>query len=172
MDIRYYRKCKQIERLQGSFKHRTYNLLEHQYMVAVLFRHFALTESIEYDLEVFDMVMHHDILEAETTDLIYTVKNINQATKSAWEIIEGEVLAKNFQLKEFTDEKFKEKMTAEQHRMFKACDILDLWIFCKEEQAIGNKSIGIHEVIGRCEELVYGRFKFDSVIEFMENYEF
>ena len=146
--------------------------MSHQFMVAALFRHFAITEGIEYDLEVFDLVFHHDMLEVETTDLIYPVKGYSKATKEAWSVIESEVLKSHFQLKQFSDENIKAKLNDEQHRMFKACDVLDLWIFCKEEQAIGNKSIGIHEVIGRCEELIYVKFHFDSVIEFMENYEF
>ena len=52
--------------------------------------------------------------------------------------------------------------------MFKVCDYLDLWVFCKEEIRIGNQDKNILRTINKCEELVSN--KFDSVDLFMKNY--
>ena len=170
MNIKYYRKCKNIERLQGAFKHRTYNLMEHQWGVAMLFRHFASVEDIAYDINVLDMVLHHDILEVETTDLLYPIKNLNNKTKEAWGVIEGEVIKNHFQLDRYSDKNIKETLTESQFNLFKVCDLLDLWIFAKEEQAIGNSSISIYEVIQNCEQLILGKYK--MVDKFIKGYEF
>lgn len=170
MDINYYRKCKNIRRLQGTFIHREYNLLEHQYMVAVLFKNFASIEDISFDFNVFDKILHHDILEVETTDLIYTVKNFNEKTKQAWQDIENEILLKHFQLRKYSDHSIKSSLTENQFELFKVCDLLDLWIFCKEEKTAGNNNKQILEVISNCENLILN--KFDSVTKFINTYEF
>lgn len=170
MDIKYYRKCKNIERLQGSYKHRSYNLLEHQYVVAVLFKHFASLEDISYGMPEFDKILHHDILEVETTDLIYTVKNLNEETKKAWNKIEEEVIKEHFQLRNYSDENIKMSLNEYQFKLFKVCDMLDLWIFCKEEMILGNRSINMKLVIDNCEKAILG--KFESVDKFMKEYEY
>ena len=169
MEIKYYRKLKNIERLSGTFKHRSYNLLEHQYMVAVLFRHFASKDNVPYDINVLDLVMHHDILEVETGDLIHTVKSLNDVTKDSWNKIEEEILKEHFQLGKYSDEALKSGMSTLQHKLFKACDVLDLWIFSKEEVSIGNKNKNLIDVIGRCEKLIPRDFH--SINKFMADYD-
>ena len=47
-------------------------------------------------------------------------------------------------------------MTEEQRILFKVCDYLDLWIFCKQEEALGNTTIGNKTVIDNCKKLIYG----------------
>lgn len=166
--IEYYRKTLNIKRIQGTHLHRNYNLAEHQYGVGMLFRHFCRCEDIPYDLEVYDAVLHHDIVEVETTDLLWHIKNQNEATKAAWAIIENEVVNKHFPLKPFSDESLKKTMNSIQHKMFKVCDYLELWLFCKEEVRLGNKNPEILIIIDNCEGMILGRFEFVDL--FIEEY--
>jgi len=154
--------------MSGSIKHRSYNLLEHQFMVAVLFRMFAAKEDVAYNMQVFDLVLNHDNLEAITGDLVYPVKNASGKTRLAWEIIEKEIVAIHPKLERYSDENIKEGMTELQRKLFKACDYLDLWIFLKEEVALGNSSKDILGMISNCERLIPKDFK--SVNKFMETY--
>lgn len=169
MEIKYYRKMKNVDRLSGTAKHRSYNLLEHSYMVAMLFKHFASKENVAYTMAEFDLVLHHDILEVETGDLIYTVKNLNSETKECWGRIEELVIEKNFQLQRYSDENIKSGLSNLQYSLFKCCDLLDLWIFCKEEIALGNNTINMLIITERCVELIGDKFK--SIKKFMEGYE-
>jgi 5'-deoxynucleotidase YfbR-like HD superfamily hydrolase len=169
MDIKYYRKMKNIERLSGTFKFRPYNLLEHSYMVLVLFRHFASKEDVSYDMNTLDFVIHHDGLESISTDLIWPVKNFSKITKDCWKKIEEEIVKKHHQLERYSDHNIKENLTPIQYSLFKACDMLDLWIFLKEEWAIGNHSKKIEEALENCVNLVPKEFK--HIQKFMEEYE-
>lgn len=166
--INYYRKMKDLDRLNGKFKHRSYNLIEHSYMVTVLFRHFAFKEDIAYDMQVIDTIMHHDIVETVTSDLPYTVKNHSEKTKTLWGELEKDVVNSFPFLKRYSDEGIKELLSEIQHDLFKVCDLLDLWIFLKEEKSYGNNSFDVNDIIIRCEELIEG--KFIHVDKFMESY--
>jgi len=172
IDIKYYRKMKNIDRMAMGFKNRPYNLLEHCYGVGMLFRHFASLENVPYDINVWDIVLHHDIVEVETTDLPYTIKNFSQVTKQAWEEIEDELVSRHFQLEPYSDAEIKSSLTPLQFALFKACDMLDLWIFCKEEQAIGNKTRFVQEIVDNCIKVLNSlEFKFTKIIKFVETYE-
>lgn len=168
MDVQYYRKMKYVDRLTRHSKHRSYNLLEHSYMVAVLFRKFAAKEDIAYDMQVFDFVLHHDIVEVVSSDLPYDVKNLTAATKKAWGSIEDEVVSAHHQLSRYSDDEIKSAMSQIQYALFKACDLLDLWLFLKEEEAMGNKTKTIYQMIDKCETLLRG--KFISIDKFIDSY--
>lgn len=172
MDIKYYRKMKNIERLSMMFTNRKYNLLEHSYMVTVLFRKFASLEDVAYDMSVLDLVMNHDAVESVTSDLPWPVKSFSIKTSEAWGEIEKEVIKKNFQLEKYSDLNLKSGMTALQYELFKICDILDLWLFIKEEIAIGNRTIDILEVENNCKLLMSNVNKFPHINKFIKEYEF
>ena len=167
MDIFYYRKLKNLDRLNGKFKLRNYNLIEHSYMVAMLFKHFAKIEDVCYDPQVFDAILHHDIVEVVTADLPYDVKNFSEETKLAWAKIEEELVKDHPQLERYTDTKL--VLTPFQFMLFKVCDLLDLWIFLKEESSYGNNSKDVREITQRAEEMIKGKFK--SVDKYIETYE-
>ena len=169
IDIKYYRKMKNIDRLAQGYKNRSYNLLEHSYMVAMLFRHFASLEDVPYDMNVFDLVLHHDVVEVISADLPWPIKNFNDKTKEAWNIIEEEVIKKHFQLEKYSDENLKKGMTTLQYSLFKACDILDLYIFVKEEISLGNKAVFIKEVEKNCQEIL-GSLEFPKIKKFIQEY--
>lgn len=150
MEIKYYRKLKNIDRMQGLPKQRNYSLMEHSYMVTVLFRHFASIENVSYDMCALDIVMHHDIVESVTMDLPWPIKNHNSETKLAWGVIEEELIKTHFQLSNYSDTNIKGSLTPLQYSLFKACDTLDLLIFVKEEQALGNNTKELREVESNC----------------------
>lgn len=173
IDIKYYCKMKNIDRLAQGYKNRPYNLLEHQYMVAMLFRHFASLEDVSYDINVLDLVLHHDIVEVVSADLPWPIKNFNYKTKEAWGVIEEEVIKKHFQLEKFSDENLKKGMTPIQFALFKACDILDLYIFVKEEMKLGNNTIFIKEVEKNCLDIINSlEFDFPKIKKFINEYEY
>lgn len=167
--ITHYRMLRNVTRLSGVNIHRPYNLMEHQYMVTMLFMHFAPLEDVAYDMGTVKMLLHHDILEVATGDLSYVVKNLSDDTQKAWETIEEQVLLyRNPELTIFTDKNFKSIVTPLQFDLFKAVDLLELWIFCKEEEQLGNRSAGLLQVIKNCEEFIPK--KFQKIQDFILNY--
>lgn len=164
---------KERERLSGVPHHRGYNLLEHGMVVGMLFRWFASEEDIAYDITIFDKVLLHDIAESITGDCPYPVKNFDSETAYFWDKLETHICGADSFLKNYTDAAFKEAFSPMQFKLFKICDYLDLWIFCKQEVAMGNTSKGLIGVIENCERLIdkisEGGFK--SVKKFMKEYE-
>lgn len=169
--IRYYLKCKNVRRMGNIFTHRPYNLMEHQWMVGMLFRHFASLENIPYDINIWDIILKHDLLETESMDLPWPVKNLSPKVKECWGKIEDEVANQHFKLQRYTDEQIKEKLTPLQYNLFKVCDTLDLLLFVKEEIAIGNNTESIREVESNCWKIINNLdFDFPKVKEFIRNY--
>lgn len=167
--VKYYRKMKYIDRLTGVPKQRNYNLMEHSYMVGMLFRHFASIEDVPYDINIWDMVFNHDIAECVTQDLPYPVKNFNKITKDSWEAIEEELLQANPALKRYGDKELKESMSPRQYALFKMCDILDLLIFVKEEIDLGNNSKEIKEVERNCFKIINNlEFPFPKIKKYID----
>jgi len=146
-----YRKMALIQRLSGTFKHRSYNLLEHSFMVQSYFKHFAKQEGIDYNLAVLDLVANHDIIETETGDLIQPVKALSEKTAHCWDSIE-ECVAEAFpHLQRYSDKNIEAGMNKQQFRLFKEVDLLDLYVFCLEELKIGNQTDAICKIIHHCD---------------------
>lgn len=171
MDIKYYQEMRKVDRLSKCFKHRRYNLMEHQYFCAMLFKHFASKEDISYGMFEFDIVLHHDVVETISMDLSWDIKNLSSKTKKAWEIIEDEAIIGHPQLVKYSDKEIKESLSPIQHALFKSVDMLDLFIFIKEEQELGNSTPYIREVEGNCFKILHSLpFRFNSIEKYMENY--
>jgi 5'-deoxynucleotidase YfbR-like HD superfamily hydrolase len=159
MNIYYYRRLKNVNRLGCEPIMRSYNLLEHSYMVTVLFCHFAKEERILYDIDVLEAILHHDMLETVTGDLPYNIKNLSPTTQTCWEAIESEAINSFPQLAPYTDVRLRKTMSKKQFKIFKVCDLLDLWIFLREEQRLGNTALPIHEIITKCKSIIEGKYK-------------
>lgn len=155
--ILHHRKMLNVQRLSGSPKIRSYNLAEHSYFVATMFEEFCKEENLEYSTDSLYVVLRHDLMEVFTSDLPYPVKNFNEKTKEAWDLIEREVYEgnKNRFISMFTDEEIKYRLTEKQFIMMKSCDILDLYLFCLEEKQLGNNSQPILKIIQNCENILY-----------------
>lgn len=165
MNIYHYRRLKNVNRLNTEPITRPYNLLEHSYMVTILFCHFAKLEHIEYDAVVLEAILHHDILETITGDLPWNVKNHNANTQSSWINIEEEAVKMKDQFEPYTDQNLENVMDTPQYTLFKTCDMLDLWIFLQEERRLGNMSLACFEIMERAKKLIYGKFR--SIDDYM-----
>ena len=167
---------KNVQRLPNTPHHQGYNLLEHSFVVGMLFRWFASQEDVAYDITVWDKVLMHDYVESVTGDLNLMVKRFNETTDSCWACIEEEVCKGDTALAPYTDENIRASMTDTQYRLFKCCDYLDLWIFCVNERALGNRNPQLLECISNCGNLI-GKYsndckEFKSIIDFMNGYEY
>lgn len=166
MKIETYRQMKNVQRLAIHQILRPYNLLEHSYMVGILFMHFAKLEDIPYDINTLRLVLNHDVLETISGDMPYPAKNLNEKTKYHWERIESEIADAHPEMRPYTDHRIEQVMTPGQFDLFKACDLLELWIFIREEQEMGNLNDELNRVRIKCENIVTD-FAFPHILKFM-----
>ncbi len=151
--IHYYRKMLNVQRLSGTTKLRSYNLAEHSYFVTLLFQDFAKLEGIDYNIDVLEAVLKHDFLEVLTADLPYHVKNHSEETQKAWATIENavaEAKRDEFASPLMSDSEIRSILNEEQFILMKACDILELLLFCLEEWTLGNKTKALRVVLNNC----------------------
>lgn len=167
---------KNIQRLPNTPHHQGYNLLEHSFIVGVLFKWFASQEDVAYDINVWEKVFMHDYVESVTGDLNLLVKKFSDVTADCWAKIEKEICEGDSVLSPYSDANIKASMTDLQYRLFKCCDYLDLWIFCMNEKALGNHNSKLLECIRNCRKLILKYSDdcklFKSIIEFMNSYEY
>lgn len=163
--INYYRKMLTIDRLAGKFKLRKYDLAQHSYFTGILFTHFAKLEGIEYSTEVLEIVLSHDLMEVQTADLPYPIKNLNEVTKECWASIESEAAKAFPEFQKFSDDNIKKLLTPQQFSLFKSCDYVELFLFIHEEILLGNVTPEMIEIYERCTNLIDHQFK--SVNEFV-----
>lgn len=169
--VSLHRKMASIERLAGTMKHRSYNLAEHSFYVMQLFSMIAESENIPYEANDLIIASRHDLLESISGDLLYPVKNLNQTTKDCWEQIEDEITISYPLLIPYSDHNIVNGFSdPELHKVMKCADILDLYLFCKEEEAMGNQTKNLHRVIAECEKLLFGKYYYRSVDHFIKEY--
>lgn len=150
------RKMNNIDRLSLVMKHRKYSITEHCFHTAMLFQKFCIEMNVEYTLNDLNLILLHDILETKTSDLPYIVKNFNEKTRAAWDMIEKEIVnycclqENHTSLFYYYDETICRILGEEKYRIFKLCDLLELFEFIDEEISLGNKTKDIIEIYGRC----------------------
>lgn len=167
--IKEYRRMLNIQRLSGTPKLKGYDLAQHSYYVALLYLHFARKEEISVNVVILEKILKHDLLEIYTGDLPWPAKNLNDMTQTSWMAIEDEISDTYPIAKPFTDSKIKQYLNEQQLKLFKVIDLLELWIFCKEEITLGNASKEVKHVEENCVNLMKG--KFESVDKFIKNYD-
>lgn len=171
MNIEYLRRLKYVNRLSRVPTLRTYNVLEHGFMTLALFDRFASLEDVSYNIQDFKLVLYHDLLESISGDMPYDIKRMNGITEHSWNVIETEVVKAHPQLNRYTDKQIKDKMNPRAHELFKTCDLLDLWIFIREEQELGNQSSELARIRDKCYTIIReGNFK--EINRFMDTYKF
>lgn len=167
-----HRRIRYVERLAGSYKIQPYNNAVHQYFTGIFFIHFAKEEKIEISLEIVEKVLCHDIMELYTGDLLSPAKNLNSKTKQLWTSLESEVEQAVPMLMSYADSAFHKLMTIEQWKLFKTCDLLELWCFCIEEAHLGNTSNQNTKIIERCtKDLEVVTKEFKSIESFMTHFQ-
>lgn len=142
-----------VQRLSGVTKIKSYNLAEHSFFVALIWKRLCDENNVEVSGDAMTAVLLHDSMEIHTGDLRYTAKNLNEKTKRNWEEIEKEIYEDLKSRNEkwiITDDLLKDILTPVQLTLFKKADILELLSFCISEREIGNNSEGIRIVMKNC----------------------
>lgn len=93
-------------------------------------------------------VMYHDVGEVKTGDAPFPVKRENPDLKAAYDRIEADHRHKLLRGDDPED-----KITADEHRRLKMCDLLEMWEYGTEERAKGNTFA--QPIIDRTLEVVY-----------------
>lgn len=149
------RKMDNVQRLSGFKLLQDYSLTKHCYHVGALFMRFAIKYAIPFTMMDLDFVLKHDILETVTGDLLYTAKNYNSKTAEKWEEIEKELTdewSEYHYLYMYTDNYAEKHMNREAFKLFKDCDLFELYEFCWTEVDLGNKSV--MPVIKNCQSIL------------------
>ena len=167
--IQDYLKMADVRRCSGIKLLRSYDLMRHSFMVAMLFQHFASLEKIQYTADVLNIVLKHDLLEVKTGDLLEPVKSFSKRTRSAWNTIEKQIMGGNEGFEEFSDQHIKDTLTEQQHDLFKCCDCLELWIFIVEEMKLGNRTEDVNRIFRLVGSDILA-FGFQSIIEFVNGF--
>lgn len=143
------RKLKNVQRLSGKYLIQKYSVAEHCYYTGILFEHFAKLEDINITLIETDFVYRHDMLEAITGDIQRPAKTHNKTINKCWETIE-EQLSFEFGIVRYLDSFADIHFSKVPLKLFKACDLLELYLFCHEEYNLGNQSKDILTVLNNC----------------------
>jgi len=156
--FRALRKLKNVNRLSGFSLIQKYSDAEHCYYVGVLYKLISnllvdedLLENCDFEAEFFAFT--HDILESVTGDLLRPVKNFNEEVHKLWALIEDQLMySEEYSFLGWYKEGTRKLETSEKHwKLFMICDVLELLIFCNEEQLLGNITPDISTVISNCE---------------------
>lgn len=170
--LKMIRALKNVNRLSGLKLIQKYSVAEHCYYTGILFEYFADKENIHIPRGLLDFVYRHDMLESLTGDLLRPVKNISETSELAWKSIEYDV-AEFFNIKKYTDSWINNDLhifEKELVQLFKACDVLELFWFIKEEKDMGNNSKEINIVWNNCLDylLDVNKTPFKSIKQFIE----
>ncbi len=145
---------KDVQRLSGTPKNESYNLLEHSSGVLFIFLQLCKERGLTVTGEDAEVVLMHDILETQTGDLLYDAKNLNSLTREYWRGIEDHVLSNFPHLDRYCDANIERTLGSEKFELFKQADLLELFLFCSRQKVLGNKSERNQLVIDNCKELL------------------
>ncbi len=151
----HMRKMDNVQRLSGFKLIQDYSLTKHCYHTGMLFLKISLLEKISVNYAEMMFVFQHDILETITGDVLYPVKNYNDQTKYHWRHIEMELTDEDGEfhyLHKFTDAYAETFMSTDAMKLFKACDLYELYLFCVEEYVLGNGTL--RNIIVNCAEIL------------------
>lgn len=149
------RKMDHVHRLSGFKLFQEYSLTHHCFHTGILFMEIAWKERIKIDKESIDFVFKHDILETVTGDVLYPAKYYSHHTETAIKVLESELTKEGAEfnhLRHYTDDYAEAFMDPKALKLFKACDLLELWEFCRTEYNLGNKSVV--PIINNCRSIL------------------
>lgn len=120
-----------VDRLHTVHKTRPYSVAEHSWNIWMLIH--QLDPSV-LDIHLTQYIMFHDVAEHWVGDVPAPVKWMNPAMGHEYALMESEIAHKltNFH---------REELSEYQHELFKFCDMLDLLLFCREEEWRGNREL-------------------------------
>lgn len=130
------RRMKHVSRLAGTPTIHRQSLAEHCYYTGILFLHCAKQEGIELSPEEVYFVFLHDAAEIVTGDLLWPAKHSGDNNEH-WDTIEETALREQAPfLLPFRDNTLK----GEALKLFRYCDMLELFLCVCEEKQMGNCS--------------------------------
>lgn len=135
--LKQYNVLKNIKRFHMECVIQPQNLCDHGYNVATVFYIMCKELKIEVTAEEMFAVMNHDFAETFTGDLNRVVKERNETTAEAWDIIEQHNLPSH--LHGYTDQGLKRILDPGKMFLFKFADCVDAYLYCKTEVNKGNR---------------------------------
>lgn len=121
--------------------HGQYNIAQHSYGAASL----LLLLHPHPSLNLIKAVMWHDVGERWLGDMPSPAKSVNPQLREVYEEAERRVLATIGLLP---------GLMPDEEEWLKAVDILDLWLWSREEAALGNTAVD--QIVQACYQAMYG----------------
>lgn len=159
--IKATREAGMVRRCHTLPHHGQYNIAQHSYGAVSL----LLLLNRNPSLSLIKAVMWHDVGERWMGDIPSPAKKSNPQLRQFYEEVERRVLATLGLLP---------GLMPDEQNWLKAVDILDLWFWCREEEALGNTAI--QEMSQNCYESLYGLrdqgrlpIEVDDFLHYIEN---
>lgn len=117
-----------VRRCHAIPHHGLYNIAQHSYGAVSL----LLLLHPEPSLNLIKALQWHDVGERWLGDMPGPAKTVNERLGEVYEQVEARML---FQLG------LAPALTEEEAHWLKAMDVLELWLWCREEEALGNRNV-------------------------------
>lgn len=164
---RHIRSLKNANRLSGFALIQPYSTAIHSFYTGILFEEIAIIENIYVTINEIGFVYRHDIVESVTGDVLLPVKIHSETTNKKWKEIEEELIDSRYSaLRNYSDQYAEHFFSEPAFRLFKACDLFELYFFIMEEMELGNMSQGIVEVLMNCRNLL-PEFNIDFITKYV-----
>lgn len=142
--MKQYHTLRNIKRFSMESTIRPQDLCGHGYSVGTIFYILCNSTGIRISAETLFMIMNHDYVESYTGDLNKLLKEKNETTKGAWNVLEAQCVPDH--LGHLTDvglvEHFKKTYgdsAGAVENIFHLADALDAYLYCSEEVKLGNQ---------------------------------
>ncbi|MEJ2248060.1 MAG: HD domain-containing protein [Candidatus Lokiarchaeota archaeon] len=150
--FKHLRTLKNCTRLNSHLTIQPYNVAVHCYYTGILFEILSDLCDINVSKKEIIYVYRHDILESITGDVLYPAKHFDNIVDTYWTNIENRIIdSDRYEYLSFYNN-VKTFFNEDTWSLFKTCDILELFLFCKEEKTLGNSDKAMLHVYANCEE--------------------
>ena len=152
--IKAFRRTNYVNRLAGHAMNTSYSVTEHQGQAAILYIDYCRTMGVAIDAELLAFIVAHDALEVFTGDLLLPAKKL---APSAWDHIE-QLVVQNCKDKHGVDyDKYSDSFLVDEDskKIWKSCDLTELYCKCVDEYNLGNRSSEIKGVLRTAKDIIY-----------------
>ena len=127
--LKIYREGGFVKRCHARQMHREYLVGQHSFNVAGIIMTFCPSPS----LALIKAALWHDVPERFTGDVPTPVKQLAPEIRDLLRLVERRVLTA-------VDEDFEDTLTDKEKEWLKAADMVELWLWAREEVALGNSA--------------------------------